>query len=69
LASTIARPAAVDVVFAAGEPGTVQDRGCNRPPPNSPVLCAYKTAVGELQVRVTPQSDGWIVDQAIVSPA
>ncbi|MEY2453265.1 MAG: hypothetical protein QOD92_2839 [Acidimicrobiaceae bacterium] len=68
-ALTIALPAAVDAVFNAGEPGSPQNRGCNRPPPDSPVLCVYKTAIGELQVRAQPQPDGWIVDQAIVSPA
>jgi hypothetical protein len=67
LASSIARPPAVDAVFAAGEPGSLQNRGCNSPPPNSPVLCVYKTAVGELQVRLVPEADGWIVDQAKVS--
>lgn len=67
-ALTIALPAAVDSVFNAGEPGSPQNRGCNRPA-DGPVLCVYKTAVGELQIRLQPQSDGWIVDQAIVSPA
>jgi hypothetical protein len=67
-ALSIALPAAVDSVFSSGEPGSPQNRGCNRPV-DGPVLCVYKTDVGELQVRVQPQPDGWIVDQAIVSPA
>src|SRR5258708_25899747 len=54
-ALTIALPAAVDAVFAAGEPGSLQNRGCNRPPADSPVLCVYKTNVGELQVRAQPR--------------
>lgn len=66
-AATIATPAAVDAVFSAGEPGSIQNRGCNTPPGDSPVLCVYRTAVGELQVRVQPGPDGWFVDQAIVS--
>src|SRR3954454_5670343 len=52
LARTIAVPAAVDAVFGAGAPGSVQNRGCNNPPEGSPVLCVYRTAVGELQVRL-----------------
>ncbi|MEY2422198.1 MAG: hypothetical protein QOI95_2265 [Acidimicrobiaceae bacterium] len=68
-ALTIALPTAVDAVFAAGEPGSPQNRGCNHPPADTPVLCVYKTAVGELQVRAQPRPDGWIVDQAIVSAA
>jgi hypothetical protein len=56
-------------VFAAGEPGSPQNRGCNHPPADTPVLCVYRTAVGELQVRAQPRPDGWIVDQAIVSAA
>jgi hypothetical protein len=68
-ALTVALPAAVDAVFAAGEPGSPQNRGCNHPPADTPVLCVYRTAVGELQVRAQPRPDGWIVDQAIVSAA
>lgn len=68
-ALTIALPAAVDAVFAAGDPGPPESRGCNRPPGDGPVLCVYKTRVGELQVRLQPGPAGWIVDQAIVSPA
>lgn len=69
-ALTIALPSAVESAFGAGAPGFTENRGCNRPPPDSPVLCVYRTAVGELQVRVQPQPDGgWVVDQAIVSPA
>src|SRR3954453_1075329 len=69
-ALTIALPSAVQSVFDAGAPGFTENRGCNRPPPDSPVLCVYRTAIGELQVRVQPQPDGgWVVDQAIVSPA
>jgi hypothetical protein len=66
---TIALAAAVDGVFAAGEPGFLENRGCNHPPADSAVLCVYRTGVGELQVRTQPSADGWIVDQAIVSPA
>lgn len=68
-ALTIAVVAAVDAVFGAGEPGFLENRGCNRPPADSPVLCAYRTGVGELQVRAQPSPEGWIVDQAIVSAA
>jgi hypothetical protein len=69
LAATIAVPAAVDAVFTAGAPGSIQDRGCNTPPPGSPVLCVYRTDVGEVQVRAQERPDGWIVDQARVSAA
>ena len=68
LAATVAVQAAVDAVFAAGEPGSVQSRGCNEPP-QPPVLCVYKTDVGEVQLRIRPERDGWIVDQARVSAA
>ena len=68
-ALTIALPAAVDAVFAAGEPGSLENRGCNRPPMDSPVYCVYRTTIGELQVRAQPGPDGWIVDQAILSDA
>lgn len=68
-ALAIALPEAVDAVFTAGDPGSLQNRGCNRPPADSPVLCVYKTTLGELQVRVQPRPDGWIVDQAILSAA
>jgi len=68
-ALTIAFVAAVDAVFAAGEPGFLEHRGCNRPPPDTPVLCVYRTAAGELQVRAQPYEGGWIIDQAIVSAA
>jgi hypothetical protein len=69
-ALSIALPTAVDAVFNAGDPGSLQNRGCNHPPsPDSPVLCVYKSNVGEVQVRSAPRPDGWIVDQAIVSPA
>jgi hypothetical protein len=66
----IALPSAVDAVFNAGEPGSLQNRGCNQPPlEDSPVLCVYKTSIGELQVRAQPRPDGWIIDQAILSAA
>jgi hypothetical protein len=67
-ASAIAVPAAVQAVFAAGAPGRVENRGCNTPPVDGPVLCVYRTGAGELQVRVQPRPDGWFVDQAILSP-
>jgi hypothetical protein len=67
-ALAIATPDAVQAVFAAGDPGRVENRGCNSPP-QGPVLCVYRTAAGELQVRVQPRADGWYVDQAIVSAA
>ena len=66
-AATIALPEAVDAVFGAGEPGRLEARGCNAPPPDSPVLCAYRTGVGELQLRIRPEGDGWIVEKAILS--
>jgi len=68
LAATIAVQPAVDAVFGAGEPGSVQARGCNSPP-QPPVLCVYRTDPGEVQLRIRPEGDGWIVDQARVSPA
>jgi hypothetical protein len=68
LAATIAVQPAVDAVFTAGEPGSVQARGCNQPP-QPPVLCVYRTDPGEVQLRVRPEGDGWIIDQARVSPA
>jgi hypothetical protein len=64
---TIALSSAVDSAFDAGEPGSLENRGCNHPPVEGPVYCVYKTAVGEVQVRAQPVPDGWIVDQAIVS--
>jgi hypothetical protein len=67
-ALAIALPTAVDSVFNAGDPGSLENRGCNHPPDGA-VLCVYKTGIGELQVRVQPQPDGWIVDQAILSAA
>ena len=68
LAATIAVQPAVDAVFSAGDPGSVQARGCNAPP-QPPVLCVYRTDPGEVQLRIRPEGDGWIVDQARVSPA
>ena len=68
-ASTVALPAAVDAVFSAGDPGSAENRGCNSPPADSPVLCVYRTGVGELQIRVQPQADGWVIDQALLSAA
>lgn len=68
LAATIAVQPAVDAVFSAGEPGSIQARGCNAPP-QPPVLCVYRTDPGEVQLRIRPEGDGWIVDQARVSPA
>src|SRR3954451_14375745 len=68
LAATIAVQPAVDAVFGAGEPGSVQARGCNSPP-QPPVLCVYRTDPGEVQLRIRPEGDGWIVDQARVTPA
>lgn len=65
-ALAIAAPAAVDALFAA-EPGSVQDRGCNQPPADTPVLCVYRTGAGELQLRATPVPGGWIVDQAVLT--
>ena len=65
-ALTIAVPAAVDTLFAA-EPGSVQDRGCNQPPPDTPVLCVYRTGAGELQLRMIPVPGGWIVEQALLT--
>jgi len=65
-AASIATPEAIDAVFRAGDPGRVENRGCDTPV-EGPVLCVYRTAVGEVQVRVQPRSDGWFVDQAIVS--
>ena len=68
LAATVAVEAAVDAAFGVGDPGSVQDRGCNQPP-QPPVLCVFRTDAGELQLRIRPEGDGWIVDQARVSPA
>jgi len=68
LAATIAVQPAVDAVFSAGDPGSIQARGCNSPP-QPPVLCVYRTDPGEVQLRIRPEGSGWIVDQARVSPA
>jgi hypothetical protein len=65
-AAAVALPAAVDALFVA-EAGSVQDRGCNEPPPDTPVLCVYRTAAGELQLRMSPVPGGWIVDQALLT--
>jgi hypothetical protein len=65
-AAAIAVPAAVDALFAT-EPGSVQDRGCNEPPPDTPVLCVYRTGAGELQLRMAPVPGGWIVEQALLT--
>jgi hypothetical protein len=68
-ALAIARPAAVEAVFSAGDPGSFENRGCSHPPVDGPVRCVYKTAIGELVVVALPEPDGWIVDQAILSAA
>jgi hypothetical protein len=65
-ALAIAVPAAVDALFAA-DPGSVEDRGCNQPPPDTPVLCVYRTGAGELQLRMNPVPGGWIVEQALLT--
>jgi hypothetical protein len=68
-ASSIATAAAVQTAFGGGEPGHVENRGCNSPPVDGPVLCVYRTDPGELQLRIQPTPAGWFVDQAILSPA
>jgi hypothetical protein len=65
-ASAVATPPAVESLFAA-DPGSVQDRGCNQPPPDTPVLCVYRTGAGELQLRASPVPGGWVVDQVLLS--
>jgi hypothetical protein len=65
-ALAIAVPAAVDALFST-EPGAVEDRGCNEPPPETPVLCVYRTDAGELQLRMSPVPGGWIVEQALLT--
>ena len=65
-ALAIALPAAVDALFGA-DPGSVEDRGCNQPPPDTPVLCVYRTGAGELQLRMVPVPGGWIVEQALLT--
>jgi hypothetical protein len=65
-ALSIAVQAAVDVLFAA-DPGVIEDRGCNQPPPDTPVLCVYRTGAGELQLRMVPVPGGWIVEQALLT--
>jgi len=70
LAATVAVPDAVDAAFGAEQPKSLENRGCNSPPPGSPVLCVYRTNSGnELQLRVAMEGDGWVVEQAIVSAA
>jgi len=70
LAATVAVPEAVDAAFGAEQPKSLENRGCNSPPPDSPVLCVYRTSSSnELQLRISPEAGGWIVEQAIVSPA
>jgi hypothetical protein len=66
----VAVPAAVDSAFAAEQPKSLENRGCNRPPPDSPVLCVYRTNSGnEVQLRIAQEGGGWVVEQAIVSAA
>src|SRR4051794_35544638 len=65
-AATVALATVVDSLFAA-DPGVVQSRGCNEPPPDTPVLCVYRTGAGELQLRAAPVPGGWIVDQAALT--
>ncbi|MGI8664173.1 MAG: hypothetical protein ACR2LQ_13340 [Acidimicrobiales bacterium] len=67
-AATIAEPAAVQALFAAGTPATVEARGCSDAK-YDPAQCVFRTDVGEVQVRTTMQGGGWVVDQARVSPA
>jgi hypothetical protein len=65
-AAAVALGTVVDTLFAA-DPGSVQNRGCNQPPPDTPVLCVYRTGAGELQLRSSPVPGGWIVDQAMLT--
>jgi hypothetical protein len=65
-AAAVAVATVVDTLFAA-DPGSVQSRGCNQPPPDTPVLCVYRTGAGELQLRSSPVPGGWIVDQAMLT--
>ena len=65
-AAAVAVATVVDTLFAA-DPGSVQNRGCNQPPPDTPVLCVYRTGAGELQLRSSPVPGGWIVDQAMLT--
>jgi hypothetical protein len=67
-ALSVALPSAVDELFAAGEPGSTQNRGCQSEVQPNP-QCVYRTSLGELQIRTASQGDGWIVDRATISPA
>jgi hypothetical protein len=67
-ALTVALASAVDELFAAGDPGSIQNRGCQSEVQDKP-QCVYATGPGELQIRTAKQDDGWIVEEAHVSPA
>ena len=67
-AATVAAPSAVRVLFDAGTPHSVESRGCSDPK-YDPAQCVYRTDLGEVQVRTTMQGDGWVVDQARITPA
>jgi hypothetical protein len=65
-AGTVALSSAVERAFAAGIPSSVQPTGCMTGG-FDPTSCAFRTDLGEAQVRTTQLGGGWIVDQVIVS--
>ena len=67
-AATLAPAEAVQVLFAAGTPGSVEARGCSDAK-YDPAQCVFRTDVGEVQIRTTMQGDGWVVDQARLTAA
>ena len=67
-AATLAPAEAVQVLFAAGTPTSVEARGCSDAK-YDPAQCVFRTDIGEVQIRTTMQGDGWVVDQARVTAA
>jgi hypothetical protein len=67
-AAAVAEPDAVQALFGAGTPTSVESRGCSDAK-YDPAQCVYRTDLGEVQIRTTMRGDGWVVDQARITPA
>lgn len=65
-AAMVALASAVQSAFAAGVPSSVRPTGCMTGG-FDPSSCAFRTDLGEVQVRATQLGGGWVVDQVIVS--
>jgi hypothetical protein len=65
-AATVALAPAVQTAFAAGVPSSVRSTGCMTGG-FDPTSCAFRTDLGEVQVRATQRGGGWVVDQVIIS--